>query len=245
MKMSRRQAVSTIIAAGSGAVLMPLANAQTPSTTPAPAISVPRAWAGQHKPKPLPFDPAKIKGISEKLITSHWQNNYQGAISALNVVEQRLAMLLADKDAPGYLYADFKREELLRTGSIVLHEHYFANLGGNGKADGAALALIKQWFGSYEQWESEFRRTAQGLAGGSGWVILAHNWHTGEVHNYWAADHAHNAPFSRPLLVLDMYEHAYHIDYGSAAAKYIDAFMSNVNWEEVNRRTEKVLRTED
>lgn len=245
MKMSRRQAVSTIIAAGSGAVLMPLANAQTPSTTSAPAINVPRAWAGQHKPKPLPFDPAKIKGISEKLITSHWQNNYQGAISALNVVEQRLAMLLADKDAPGYLYADFKREELLRTGSIVLHEHYFANLGGNGKADGAALALIKQWFGSYEQWESEFRRTAQGLAGGSGWVILAHNWHTGEVHNYWAADHAHNAPFSRPLLVLDMYEHAYHIDYGSAAAKYIDAFMSNVNWEEVNRRTEKVLRTED
>ena len=91
-------------------------------------------------------------------------------------------------------------------------------------------------WGSYEQWEAEFRKVAAGLAGGSGWVNFALNLHTGELHNYWAWDHMHNVPAGMPLMALDMYEHAYHMDYGSAAAKYIDAFMLNVNWEEVNRR---------
>jgi len=76
---------------------------------------------------------------------------------------------------------------------------------------------------------------ANGLAGGSGWVILAYNLHTGEVHNYWAWDHMHNVPMGRALLVLDMYEHSYHLDYGAAAAKYVEAFMENVDWDEVRR----------
>ena len=74
------------------------------------------------------------------------------------------------------------------------------------------------------------------MGGGSGWAMLTFNLYTGEVHNYWAWDHMHNAPTGQPLLVVDMYEHAYHMDYGAAAAKYVDAFMQNVNWEEVNRR---------
>jgi Fe-Mn family superoxide dismutase len=200
------------------------------------------AFAGTHQPKPLPFNAAKLDGISERMITSHWQNNYSGSVGALNVVEKRLAQLAKEKDAPAYLYGDLKREEILRTGSVVLHEKYFANLGGNGKADGSARKLIEQWFGSYENWESEFRKTGQSLAGGSGWTILAFNLHTKSLHNYWASDHAYNAPFSVPLLVLDMYEHSYHIDYGSAAAKYVEAFMKNVNWEEVNRRAEWAMK---
>ena len=143
-----------------------------------------------------------------------------------------------DKDLPAYMYGDLKREELLRTGSVVLHEKYFANLGGNGKADGNARKSISGAFGSLENWESEFKKTANALGGGSGWTILAFNSHTKSLHNYWSADHAHNPPFSIPLLVLDMYEHAYHMDYGAAAAKYVDAFMLNVNWGEVNRRFE-------
>ena len=200
-----------------------------------------RAFRGQHQVKPLPFDPAKLKGISEKLMRSHHENNYTGAVKALNAIEQRLEAMMKDKDLPAYVYGDFKREELVRTGSVVLHEDYFANLGGDGKAAGAGLDLIKQWFGSYEQWEAEFKRTANALGGGSGWAIFAYNAHTGEAHNYWAWDHMHNVPMSRPLLVLDMYEHAYHMDYGAAAAKYIEAFMQNVKWEEVNRRAEEVL----
>jgi Fe-Mn family superoxide dismutase len=198
------------------------------------------AFSGRHQQKPLPFDPAKLAGISEKLIRSHWENNYGGAIKALNIIEQKLDELLKEKDLPAYIFGDLKREELVRTGSVVLHELYFANLGGDGKTHGKALDFITKWFGSYEQWKAEFSRTANALAGGSGWTILAYNLHTRELHNYWAWDHMHNAPMGVPLLVLDMYEHSYHMDYGAAAAKYVDAFIQNISWDEVNSRIERL-----
>lgn len=232
--ISRREAITGILATGA-AVLTTNGDALA-QTQEAPV----RAFQGQHQPKPLPFDPTKLKGISEKLIRSHHENNYTGAVKALNVVEQHLAEMGKMKDVPAYLYGDLKREELIRTGSVVLHEKYFANLGGNGKADGKALKTIEQWFGSYETWEAEFKRIGNALSGGSGWTIFAYNQHTKEFHNYWSADHTSNAPFSVPLLVLDMYEHAYQMDYGAVAAKYVDAFMQNVNWDEVNRRIETV-----
>ncbi|MBI3770747.1 MAG: Fe-Mn family superoxide dismutase [Deltaproteobacteria bacterium] len=183
-----------------------------------------RALRGQHEPKRLTCDPGKLVGLSEKLIRSHWKNNYGGAVKALNAVEQRLAALLDEKDLPPFVYAD---------------------LGGDGRTGGTILDLLKEWLGNYERWETEFRRTANALAGGSGWVILAYNPYNGEIHNYWAWDHMHNAPLARPLLVLDMYEHAYHMDYDAAAARYVDAFMQNVKWEEVNRRAEVALKRED
>lgn len=233
--ISRRKAMETIISGSAG---LTLATTITAAQTTAPATA--KAFSGQHQPKPLPFDPTKLKGLSEKLIRSHHENNYTGAVKALNVVEQRLAALGKEKDLPAYVYGDLKRQELIRTGSIVLHEHYFANLGGNGKADGKAKKLIEQWFGSYENWEAEFKRTGNALSGGSGWTILAFNQHTKEMHNYWSSDHTVGPAFSKPLLVLDMYEHAYQMDYGAAAAKYVDAFMQNVNWDEVNRRVENL-----
>ena len=238
--ISRRDAISGIAATSAGLALAVSGN----ETSAAPGqVSTTRAFQGQHQPKPLPFDAAKLKGLSEKLIRSHWENNYGGAVKALNAVEQRLATLLKESDLPPYMYGDLKREELVRTGSVVLHELYFGNLGGEPKPGGKVLETIKKWFGSYEQWEAEFKKTANALGGGSGWAIFAYNSHTGEFHNYWAWDHMHNSPMSRPLLVLDMYEHAYHMDYGAAAAKYVDAFLQNVNWEEVNRRTEALPKS--
>jgi len=231
--ISRREAIGAGLAAGAGLLAFT-------GTSQGQTESLPRAFAGKHQPKPLPFDATKLNGISEKLIRSHHENNYTGAVKALNVVEQRLIALSKEKDLPVYLYGDLKRQELIRTGSVVLHEHYFANLGGNGRADGKTRKLIEQWFDSYENWEAEFKRTGNALSRGSGWTILRFNQHTGELHNYWAADHSTNAPFSVPLLVLDMYEHAYQMDYGAAAAKYVDAFMLNVNWDEVNRRVENL-----
>lgn len=252
--ISRREALTKAAVGGAGLALTNLVGSERAKANDAgakvaeqqqqttSATIVARAFRGQHQPKPLPFDPARLKGISEKLIRSHWENNYGGAIKALNAVEQRLDAMLKEKDLPAFIYGDLKREELVRTGSVVLHDFYFSNLGGDGKAGSRILDLIKEWFGSYEQWEAEFKRTANALGGGSGWVILAHNMHTGEFHNYWSWDHMHNAPMSRPLLVLDMYEHAYHMDYGAAAARYVDAFMQNINWEEVNRRAESSLK---
>ncbi len=228
-RITRRKAIETMMISSAGAALasFPVAAQHTATAS---------AFRGQHQINPLPFDAAKLKGLSEKLIRSHWENNYSGAVKALNAVEQRLSAMLSDKELPAYVYGDLKREELVRTGSVVLHEIYFGNLGGDGKAAGDILTALKQAWGSYEQWGAEFKRTGNALGGGSGWVILAHNFHTGELHNYWSWDHMHNAPFSRPLLAMDMYEHSYQMDYGAGAAKYIDAFMQNINWEEVNRR---------
>ncbi|MEW6127563.1 MAG: superoxide dismutase [Acidobacteriota bacterium] len=244
-KISRRESIGNLLSAGAGMAILgnhteskAASGNSEPTTTQATTL----AFRGQHPIKPLPFDPTKLKGISEKLIKSHWENNYSGAVKALNAVEQRLDALLKDKDLPPYIYGDVKREELVRTGSVVLHEHYFGNLGGDGKAGGAVVNLIKNHFGSFENWEAEFRKTAMALSGGSGWAVLSYNLHNGELHNYWAWDHMHNAPMGRPLLVLDMYEHAYHMDYGAAAAKYVDAFMMNVNWQEVNRRAEQAIK---
>lgn len=231
--ISRRDAITGVLA--SGASLLALNN-HTFAQTAVPPI----AFAGKHVAKPLPFDASKLNGISEKLIRSHHENNYMGAVKGLNSAESALRVFGKEKDLPPSIYGALKREELIRTGSVVLHESYFANLGGNGKPDGSAKKLIEKWFGSYENWEAEFKRTGNALSGGSGWAILAFNMHTKELHNYWAGDHTANAPFSVPILVLDMYEHAYQMDYGAAAAKYIDAFMSNVNWEEVNRRVESL-----
>ena len=169
-QFTRRDAIKGIAVGGTGLAVTGLSASQGERTSvmandqqTSEIAQAARAFRGQHQPKPLSFDPAKLKGLSEKLIRSHHENNYGGAVKALNAVEQRLEAMMKDKDLPPYVYGDVKREELVRTGSVVLHEQYFANLGGDGKAGGAVLDLIKQWFGSYEQWEAEFKRTSNAL----------------------------------------------------------------------------------
>src|SRR5262249_802347 len=115
------------------------ASASTPASVPANVI---KAFAGQRQPKPLTFDPAKLRGLSEKLIRSHFDNNYTGSVKALNAVELRLAAMLQEKDLPPYMYGDLKREEMIRTGSVILHDHYFTNLGGDGKSGDEILFAI-------------------------------------------------------------------------------------------------------
>ena len=223
-------------AAASAGVLALTPGAATSAAEVAKDASAAPAFQGSDALKPLPFDPAKLGGISERLIRSHWENNYGGAVKALTVVKKRLAQALGDKDLPPYVYNDLKREHLVRTGSVVLHETYFDNLGGNGQAGASERQGIAQAFGSYDTWETEFRRIGAGLGGGSGWVVLGFNQHTRQLENYWMADHAHAPAATLPVLVMDMYEHAYQMDYGAAAAKYIDAFFQNINWERVSAR---------
>jgi Fe-Mn family superoxide dismutase len=119
---------------------------------------------------------------------------------------------------------------------MVLHEHYFEQLGGDGKAAGNIAKALAASHGSFSAWEAEFRRTAMALAGGSGWAILAWNHHTNSLHNYWAWDHTNGPATGTPLIALDMYEHAFHMDYGAAATRYVDAFMRNLDWEVIERR---------
>jgi superoxide dismutase, Fe-Mn family len=190
-------------------------------------------------PKPLPFDPKKLQGISKSLITSHWQNNYISAVKTLNAINKKLSVVRTDKNFPPFEYNGLKREHLLKTGSVVFHEHYFANLGGNGKSGGEIKKEINAAFGDFGTWEAEFRKIAQGLGGGSGWVVLGHNFHLKKLENYWCYDHMHTPPGVLPLLVMDMFEHSYQMDYGADFAKYIDAFFKNIEWEKVEERFEK------
>jgi Fe-Mn family superoxide dismutase len=108
-----------------------------------------------------------LNGISEKLIQSHWQNHYGGAVTALNTLRGRLRQALSDANTPAYVYNGLKREQLLRTGSVVLHERYFANLGGEGKAGADLRTRIAASFGTFDTWEAEFRKIGLGLGGGS------------------------------------------------------------------------------
>jgi Fe-Mn family superoxide dismutase len=201
---------------------------------------LPPAYRGAHQPKALPFDPTKLRGLSEKLLRSHHDNNYTGAVKRLNLIQQQLGQL--PKDAQPYQTGSLKREELIATNSMLLHEFYFGNLGGDGRASGTIADLIKAQYGSVDAWEHDFRQTGLSLAGGSGWVILAFDPHEKAAHNYGSWDHAHSVAWGTPLLVMDMYEHSYAMDYGANARGYVDAFFQNLEWDEVNRRAEQARR---
>lgn len=198
------------------------------------------AFDDTHELKPLPFDASKLNGLSTRLIESHWSNNYGGSVRALNATNKRLAEALANRDLPAFTYNDLKREHLMRTGSVVLHELYFENLGGDGKAPSDVRELIASAFGDFDRWETEYRRIAAGLGGGSGWVMFGYNRHFQALENYWMSDHMHSPATTVPLLVMDMYEHSYQMDYGAATARYVDAFFANINWDSVMARIEGI-----
>ena len=189
---------------------------------------------------PLPFDPARLRGLSERLLQSHHQNNYAGAIKRLGAIRTQLAAL-DWTNTPVFQVNGLKREELVAANSMVLHELYFASLGGDGalKAAGKPAGFgvgLRRDFGSFERWREQFTALAAALGGGSGWALLS--WSAREQHliNHWASDHAHLLAGATPILALDMYEHAYHIDFGADAKAYVAAFMENIDWDGVALR---------
>jgi Fe-Mn family superoxide dismutase len=124
-----------------------------------------------------------------------------------------------------------KREELIAANSMILHEIYFDGLGGGAGASGALAEAITRDFGSLERWRAEFAAMGKAEGGGSGWVILSYSPRDKRLVNQWAADHTTTLAGGRPVLVLDMYEHAYHMDYGAAAARYVDIYMEAIRWD--------------
>ena len=206
-------------------------------------ISISDAFSTEAQLTPLPFKSDKLDGISQKLIESHWKNNYGGSVRALNTIKERLDKALADDKTPAFIYNDLKREHLMRMGSVVLHEFYFGNMSPPQERNPQLDKALTAAFGSVKNWEKEFRLIGAGLGGGSGWVMLAWNTHTQTLENYWMADHMHAPASSQPILVMDMYEHSYHMDYGAAATQYVDAFFKNINWKVVASRLDKALTT--
>jgi len=239
MRTSRRRVLGQLTAGAGGLALGCSAGgpAGQRGTTAATSATAPPGTriARQHAVVPLPFDPASLDGLSERLIRSHHENNYAGAVRKLNACREELASV--PEDAPGYVWGALSKSELVFANSATLHELYFANLGGSGRETSSRVdAALAPVFGDTAGWEADFRRSALSLAGGSGWVILAWDQHRGEVAHRVSSDHGHAGAFDVPLLVCDMYEHSYHLDYGADAARYVEAFLANVRWDVVEAR---------
>jgi Fe-Mn family superoxide dismutase len=191
--------------------------------------------------KPLPCDPTRIKGMSERLIVSHYENNYGGAVKRLNAIAAQLGEL-DFATASGFVVNGLKREELIATNSMILHEIFFASLGDQSEPDGVLRDALAAAFGSVDRWRAEFSAMGKAQGGGSGWVVLAYSHHDRKLVNQWAMDHTTTLAGGQPILALDMYEHSYHLDYGAKAAAYVDAFMAAINWPNVRRAYDKVVR---
>jgi superoxide dismutase, Fe-Mn family len=225
--MNRRQAIGSIAGAvAATAAVTRVSHAKAPPLAP--------VAAGAHKAVPLPFNAAKLPGLSEKLLTSHHDNNYAGAIKNLNAVELEIDKVT--RDTPGFQVAALRERELTYANSAYLHERYFENLGGDGKPAGDFSKALATQFGSAARWEEQLRATAMSLGGGSGWVVIAVSPLTNDLRIIGTGGHAPALAAGHPIFVLDMFEHAYALDYGAAHAKYIDAFFANLNWSVLDRR---------
>jgi Fe-Mn family superoxide dismutase len=236
--IERRAFVQTgaLLAAGAALAATPgPAAAQSPNPSPSGAKPM------TYPIKPMSFDPKKIKGLSEKILVSHYENNYSGAVKRLNAITEQLAGLDYAK-APGFLINGLKREELIAANSMILHELYFAGLGDESRPGPALADAIARDFGSADRWRAEFVAMGKAEGGGSGWVLLAWSPHDKRLINAWAADHTTNLAGGQPILALDMYEHAYHIDYGAKAGDYVDAFMQAIRWSNADALYERYNR---
>src|SRR5690348_14655182 len=132
--------------------------------------------------KPLAFDPKSIKGLSEKLLVSHYENNYGGAVKRLNAITAQLAEL-DFATAPVFTINGLKREELIAMNSMILHEIFFATLGAAGEPDAPLREALARDFGSPERWRAEFTAMGKALGGGSGWVVLTWSRRDGRLVN--------------------------------------------------------------
>ena len=181
--------------------------------------------------------PSQLEGLSQQLVESHYEINYGGAVQRLNRIDACLSNVDWSSIA-GFEINGLKREQLMAAGSVLLHEVYFDSLGGKG-GDPASAELsdaLERDFGSVDRWRREFVAMGKALGGGSGWVLLTWSGRLNRLTNQWAADHMHGLAGGSPILALDMYEHAYHLDFGANAGAYVETFMRNIDWEHVATR---------
>jgi len=177
-----------------------------------------------------------MKDFSETLLNNHF-TLYQGYVTNTNKLLDTLATMLRDDKAGTPEYAELKRRMGFEFNGMRLHEYYFENLGGKGALDksGKLGKKLAEEFGSYEDWEKDFRATA--AMRGIGWTILYQDNLTGRLINQWINEHETGHPAGcTPILVLDVFEHAFMIDYGLKRADYIAAFFNNINWSAAEAR---------
>lgn len=186
-----------------------------------------------------PKDYAKLigmEGFSEALVKNHF-TLYQGYVMNTNKVLDTLDQLTRDGKTATPEFAELKRRLGWEFNGMRLHEYYFENLGGKGgiNRDGKAARKMAENFGGYEAWEKDFKAT--GTMRGIGWAVLYQDGESGRLINFWVNEHDVSHPAGcAPLLIMDVFEHAFMIDYGLKRADYIEAFFKNINWTAVESR---------
>jgi superoxide dismutase, Fe-Mn family len=185
---------------------------------------------------PIHCRPWQLNGLSLKLIESHYENNYAGALKRLNSITTELNAL-NPSSTPPFVLNGLKHQELIAMNSTLLHELYFASLAfGDGKPTEVMNEALKRDFGSFRRWRDEFVAMGYALAGGSGWVLTTWLPRDKRLINQYASEHSQAIAGGIPILAMDMYEHAYHIDFGANAKGYVDTFMRNIDWPSVEAR---------
>ncbi|WP_298439029.1 superoxide dismutase [Geobacter sp.] len=177
-----------------------------------------------------------MDGFSEALLKNHF-TLYQGYVTNTNKVLDILGQMLAEGKTATPEYAELKRRLGWEFNGMRLHEYYFENLGGKGGVDqaGKLAARLAADFGSVEAWEKDFRAT--GAMRGIGWAVLYQDSASGRLMNFWINEHdvAHPAGCT-PILIMDVFEHAFMLDYGLKRADYIEAFFRNIDWKAAEAR---------
>jgi superoxide dismutase, Fe-Mn family len=177
-----------------------------------------------------------MEGFSDTLLKNHF-TLYQGYVTNANKLSDTLSQLLKDGKTGTPEYAELKRRFGWEFNGMRLHEYYFENLGGKGGINktGKLYQKLVQSFGSYEAWEKDFKAT--GTMRGIGWAVLYQDILSGNFINFWINEHDVGHPSGgMPILIMDVFEHAFMIDYGLKRADYIESFFKNIQWEETEKR---------
>ena len=189
---------------------------------------------------PLPFDAAKLEGMSSRLLTLHHDKNYAGAVKKLNAIRNKLAS--ADASASGSYWSEYgtlKGGEAAARNSALLHEFYFANIIGPGQTAPPALATaLGQRFGSVEGMVKQMKACGKAT---SGWVVLAFDTASRTIEVVPTDGHRGGAWHAEALVVLDVFEHSYALDFGPDKGSYLNAFFNNLNWTEVGGRFDRAV----
>ena len=177
-----------------------------------------------------------MEGLSANLLNNHF-TLYQGYVTNTNKLIEIFPQMLKDDKGATPEFGELRRRFGWEFNGMRLHEYYFENLGGNGSAnkDSRLARKLAEDFGSFEAWEKEFR--AVGAMRGIGWAVLYQDMVNGKLFNFWINEHDTGHPAGcNPILIMDVFEHAFMLDYGTKRAGYIDAFFKNLNWPAVESR---------
>ena len=172
-----------------------------------------------------------MEGFSETLLKNHF-TLYQGYVTNTNKLVDILGQMLKEGKTGTPEYAELKRRFGWEFNGMRLHEYYFENLGGKAALDkaGSLFKKIAEDFGGYEAWEKDFKAT--GSMRGIGWTVLYQDTMGGKLYNFWINEHDVSHPAGcNPILILDVFEHAFMIDYGLKRADYIEAFFKHIDWK--------------